>query len=103
MKIFTEENWLRILFILNFSFLVAHMYNSDADAYYFCQLTIIGQILVTLNFYLSITLHEQKSNLHTKLMLSRLHLVTLSLEAVVVLGFWGLRVFFSAGIIPEGE
>lgn len=79
------------------------MANDFNDVYYFFQLTIIGQILVTMNFYLSLTLNEQKVNLKIKLILSRLHLVTLSLEAVVCLGFWGLRVFFARGIIAEGS
>jgi len=54
-----EEQYknIKILLILNFVMLLAHMYNSEADIFYFCQLTIIGQVLVILNFYFSLTLH----------------------------------------------
>jgi hypothetical protein len=76
-----EEQYknIRLLLFLNFVMLIAHMYNSDADILYFCQLTIIGQILVILNFYFSLTFHEKKSSLKVQLLLSRFHLITLSL------------------------
>jgi hypothetical protein len=37
--------------------LVGHFSYDDRDCWYFCQLTVIGQILVILNFFLSIVLH----------------------------------------------
>lgn len=79
------------------------MYYDDADIWYFCQLTVIGQILVILNFYLSMLLHEDKCNLHTQLFLSRFHLITLALESIIVIGFWSLRVFFPKGIVEDEE
>jgi hypothetical protein len=82
---------------------IAHIYVNDADIYYFFQLTIIGQTLVVLNFYLSILLHEDKCKLETQLLLSRFHLITLALECIVVFGFWSLRIFFPLGIIGNGE
>lgn len=30
-------------------------------------------------------------------------LITISLEAIVVIGYWGLRIFFTKGIMNEGE
>lgn len=48
-------------------------------------------------------LHERKSSHKIKNLLSRFHLMSLSLEAIVVIGFWGLRIFFEKGIIGEGE
>ena len=83
--------------------MVGHMYYDDADIWYFCQLTVIGQLLVILNFYLSILLHEDKCNLNTQLFLSRFHLITLALESIVVIGFWSLRVFLPQGIIKEDK
>lgn len=29
--------------------------------------------------------------------------MSFALEAIVVIGFWGLRIFFEKGIIGEGE
>ena len=101
----SQELHLRILLIINCIMFVAHWYYGYQDnpgILYFCQLTAIGQTLVILNFYLSILLHEDKCKLHIQLFLSRFHLVTLALEAIIVIGYWGLRVFFPKGII-QGE
>lgn len=92
-----------LLLGLNLVLFGAHIYTNCEDVFYFFQLTIIGQVLVILNFILSLSLKEKSTQLHKKLLLSRLHLVTLSLEAIVVIGFWGLRVFFPQGIIADGE
>ena len=60
-------------------------------------------LLVVLNFFLSAFLHERKSSHSTRKFLSSLHLMTLSMEAIVFIGFWGLRVFFNKGIIDPRE
>lgn len=70
---------LRILFILNVAVYITHIYMYCSSIFYFFQLTIIGQTLVVVNFLISILLHHDKESLHTKLLLSRLHLITLSL------------------------
>ena len=98
----TEINLL-VLLAVNVILLCMHVAENCHDVYYFFQLTIIGQVLVILNFFLSIVLHEKKSGAPVRLFLSRLHLVGISLEAVVVAGFWILRIFFRKGIIKEGE
>lgn len=98
----TDKNLL-LLLILNATMFVLHINKNCEDVYYFFQLTIVGQIFVLLNFLLSIILHEKKSSQEIKHLLSRFHLMGISLEAIVVLGFWGLRVFFRKGIIKEGE
>lgn len=58
---------------------ICHIINGYSNIFYFCQLTMIAQTLVTLNFALSLIYHERKSSLRVKLFLSRLHLVTIAL------------------------
>ena len=94
----TDYN-LMILLLLNAFMFASHIYVNCQSVFYFFQLTIIAQTLVILNFALSIVMHERKSAHSTRKFLSRFHLVTLSLEAIVVIGFWGLRIFFTKGII----
>lgn len=94
----TDKNLL-LLLMANVLFFGLHIYANCENVYYFFQLTIIGQIVVILNFLLSILLHEKKSGRKVKLFLSRFHLLGLGLETVIALGFWSLRIFFSKGII----
>lgn len=98
----TDKNLLSLL-VVNAVLFSLHIHENCTDMFYFFQLTIIGQVVVIVNFLLSITLHEKKSGSHIRLLLSRLHLVSLGLEAVVVAGFWVLRVFFKRGILKEGD
>ena len=93
----------KFLLALNVVLYIWHIYVNCLDGFYFFQLTIISQNLVIVNFVLSILLQENKSSHRTRKLLSRLHLVTISLEAIVVIGFWGLRVFFTKGIIDPNE
>ena len=98
--ILTQSNkYLYGLLLLNTVFYALHILENYENIFYFCQLTNISQALVISNFLLSIILHEKKSSHSTRKFLSRFHLVTLSLEAIVVIGFWGLRIFFNKGII----
>ena len=76
-----------------------HIIVNYRNLLYFCQLTNLSSVFVILNFLLSVVLHERKSSHKTRKFLSNFHLMTLSLEAVVFIGFWGLRIFFSKGII----
>ena len=68
-----------LLLTLNIVMLTMHIIVNYDNIYYFFQLTIIGQILVIINFSLSIILHEKKSGKHVRLFLSRLHLAALSI------------------------
>jgi len=67
---------------------------------YFSQLTIIGQIMLVINFTLAVKhFHQHKfSKFH-----SRFYILNFSLETVAVLGFWALRIFFTEGIIGADE
>ena len=94
----TERNLIWLL-LLNVTMFALHMFVNYSGMLYFCQLTNISSVYVILNFSLSVILHERKSSHKTRRFLSNLHLMTLSLEAIVFLGFWGLRIFFSKGII----
>lgn len=91
------------LLIINAALFLWHIYVNCFTVFYFFQLTIISQTLVILNFILFLILQVRKSNHQTRKYLSRLHLVTTSLEAIVVIGFWGLRIFFSKGIVDPNE
>jgi hypothetical protein len=94
----TDKN-LQILSLLNTIILILHIYINYTDIFYFFQLTILGQILIIINFILSIIYHNDKENISIKIFLSRIHLITIALEGIVVLAFWGLRYFFRKGII----
>lgn len=96
----TTNNYnLTFLLALNIVLFVLHIEHNCKDVYYFFQLTILGQILVIFNFLLSIVLHERKSGPEVRKFLSRFHLMGIGLEAVIALGFWGLRIFFTRGIL----
>lgn len=97
-----RDSYLIALLLLNCVMFAQHLYRHCQDIFYFFQLTIITQNMVIANFILSIVMHESKSTHSTRKLLSRFHLVTLSVEAIVVIGFWGLRIFFTKGIIEEG-
>lgn len=98
----TDKLLFFFLFI-NLLIYILHIAENCTDIFYFFQLTIIGQTLVIGNFLLSIILHERKSSRRIKRLLSRFHLMSLALEAIVVIGFWGLRIFFEKGIIDEED
>lgn len=90
------------LLFLNVFMLLWHIQMHCIPPYqsYFSQLTIIGQILVIINFILAIKhFHQHK---FSKLQ-SRLFILTFSIETVAVLGFWALRIFFTEGIIDPNE
>lgn len=91
------------LLLLNVVMFAAHIAVNYESILYFCQLTNLTSLLVVFNFLLSVVLHEKKSSHSTRKFLSSLHLMTLSMEAVVFIGFWGLRVFFNKGIIDPKE
>lgn len=97
----TDKNLL-LLLALNTAMFGWHAWLNCEDVFYFFQLTVIAQVLVITNFLLSVLLHEKKSGPRVRYLLSRFHLMVLSLEAIVVIGFWGLRVFFAQGIL-SGE
>ena len=67
------------LLLLNSVVFGMHIYVNYETVFYFCQLTNLTQILVCLNFFLSIVLHDKKSTLNTRRFLSSLHLMTLSI------------------------
>jgi hypothetical protein len=68
-----------LLLTLNIVMFAMHIIVNYDNIYYFFQLTIIGQILVIINFSLSIILHEKKSGKQVRLFLSRFHLAALSI------------------------
>ena len=93
----------KLLLAVNVILYIWHIKVNCFNVFYFFQLTIISQNLVILNFIMSLFLHEPTSTHKVRKMLSRLHLVTISVEAIVVVGFCGLRVFFTKGIIDPNE
>lgn len=99
MPLARTDRFLVFFLVLNITIFALHIIENCTDVYYFFQLTIIGQTLIIFNFLLSIILHEKKSSRRIKKLLSRFHLMSLALEAIVVIGFWGLRIFFEKGII----
>lgn len=94
---------LRALLLLNIIFFSAHVHWFCESALYFFQLTIIGQIMVLVSFTLSVIMSGKVLSLERKYLLSRLHIITLSLESIIVIGYWGLRIFFTKGIMKQGE
>lgn len=81
--------------------LIVYILHIEAPYFhYFCQLTAFGQILVISNFIWALT-HNINQPFSKRF--SRYHILTFSIQTVIVIGFWGLRVFFRKGIIPEGE
>lgn len=95
----TNDYNLLCLLLLNVALFGLHMERNCKDVYYFFQLTILGQVVVILNFLFSIILHEKKSGMGVKKFLSRFHLMGIGLQAVIALGFWSLKIFFSKGIV----
>lgn len=79
MPLSETDKTLFVLLSLNIVILVLHIGHNCDDIFYFFQLTIIAHSLVIGNFLLSILLHERKSAPEIKRILSRLHLMTLSL------------------------
>lgn len=79
MTLAKTDKYLIFLLTINSIFFTLHIWYNCTDIYYFFQLTIIGQILTIINFLLSIILHERKSGSNIKRLLSRLHLMSISL------------------------
>ena len=67
-----------MLLILNIGLFSVHVSRSSQGWFQLFQWTVIGQILVIINFTLSLIFNERKSTSRVKLLLSRLHLVTIS-------------------------
>jgi hypothetical protein len=91
-----------ILLIVNIGVYLGHILLHCTSPYlsYFSQLTVLGQTMIIINFFLAINHFNQHrfSRMH-----SRFYVINFSIETVAVLGFWALRIFFKEGIIKPDE
>lgn len=91
-----------MLLFLNIGVFALYLHKHCIPPYlsFFSQLTILGQMLIIVNFILALKhYHQHKfSKWHSKLFI-----VTFSIEVVATLGFWALRIFFTEGIISQNE
>lgn len=70
---------------------------------YFGQLGTIALLLTPINVYWSYRSKRYYAHHPRSLIFSRFYIVSLAIGAVVIIGFWGLRIFFKKGIIPEDD